>query len=457
MKTHQSRRRFLRNAALTAAGAFGFPTIIKAASAGASRKLTVGCVGLGQMGTGNLGNFLGLNDCQVVAVCDVQADRREKAKVQVNEAYGTQGCSAFNDYRELLGRADIDAVMIATPDHWHALIATEAAIAGKDLYLEKPLGVSVAEGRAIREAVRHHKRVFQAGTHQRSSGKFRQACELVRSGYVGRLREIRVVSPGGDYQPRYAGPLDPQPVPDGFDWTLWQGPAPQKPFNPGRVVHPDWYLQWDYCAGFICNWGVHYLDIAHWGAPELGKESFEVECRGAYRQKGFSDNLEGWRAQFTFAGGLRMDFSDLPEKSPETGTKFVGDEGWVHVNRAGIWAEPASLLRISPGPGWQRLANWDDPARDIRTGKAGGVEVPVFTSTNHAQDFIECMRSRRDPISNVDANDVASNLGLIAEISARLGTKLKWDAKAERFMGNDAANARLHRPHHNGWKLAGVV
>ncbi len=435
------------------AGALSFPTIVKAASVGAGRKLTVGCIGVGRMGTANLQNFLSLDDCQVVAVCDVQAARREKAKVLVNEAYGKQACTALNDYRELLARPDIDAVMIATPDHWHALIATAAANVGKDLYLEKPLGVSVAEGHAIREAVRRNKRVFQAGTHQRSSGRFRQACELVRNGYIGQLREIRVVSPGADYQPKYAGPLDPVPVPDGFDWDLWQGPAPQKPFNPGRVAHPDWYLQWDYCAGFICNWGVHYLDIAHWGAPELGRESFEVECRGMYRNKGFTDNLEDWRAAFAFSGGLRMEFFDLPEKAAETGTKFIGDEGWVHVNRAGIWAEPASLLNISPRSGWERLANWEDPARDVRMGKAGGVDVPVFTSTNHAQDFLECMRSRRDPISNVEANDVASNLALIAEISARLAMKLRWDAKEERFIGNDAANARLHRPLHNGWKL----
>jgi predicted dehydrogenase len=460
MKTQFTRRSFLQSS-LAAVGVLGFPTIIPAAALGASRKITVGCIGLGSFSGGGGGqggrdmkNFLSLDDdCRVVAVCDAYRHRQEEAKQIVDEKYGDKGCATYGDFRELLARKDIDAVMIATQDHWHALIATAAAAAGKDLYLEKPLGVSVEQGQKIRDAVRRHRRVFQAGTQQRSSGRFRQACELVRNGCIGRVREVRVVAPGPTYQPKYDGPLEARPVPDGFDWAMWRGPAPDKPFNPGRVAHPDWYLQWDYCAGFICNWGVHYLDIAHWGAPELGTESFEVECQGTYRKKGFTDNIEGWNATFTFAGGLKMKFHDLPEKEHDTGTKFTGDEGWIHVSRAGIWAEPASLLQLKPRSGWKRLANWEDPSKDFKMGKAKGVDVPVFTSVNHGQNLLDCMRSRRDPLSNVEATHVATNLGLIAETAARLETKLKWDAKQERFVGNAAANARLHRPLHNGWKL----
>jgi hypothetical protein len=151
---------------------------------------------------------------------------------------------------------------------------------------------------------------------------------------------------------------------------------------------------------------------------------------------------------------LRMNFYDLPEKEHDTGTKFTGDEGWIHVSRAGIWAEPASLLQLRPGANWKRLGTWDDPALDYKMGKARGVDVPVWATVNHAQNLLDAMRTRRDPLSSVQATHVATNLGLIAEIAARLGTKLKWDASQERFLGNDAANQRLHRPLHNGWKFA---
>jgi predicted dehydrogenase len=225
--------------------------------------------------------------------------------------------------------------------------------------------------------------------------------------------------------------MDPQPVPEGFDWNMWRGPAPTKPYNPGRVSKPDWYLIWDYCAGFVCNWGVHYLDIANWGAPSITKVPCELECKGVYRKKGFTDNIESWNATFTFADGLKMDFRDRSESEKDVGTRFIGDKGWVHVNRAGIWAEPESLLRV----------------------KLKDNELHLHESKHHQDDFLQSVRSRKDPVSNIDATHVASYHGLISEIAARLETKLKWDPKREKFIGNDEANARLSRPMHNGWKL----
>ena len=428
MNTPLNRRSFLK----TSAGALAIgslPNFLPAAARGANDKIALGCIGMGDMGTGNTKNFLGLDDCRVVAVCDVQADRRAKAKQLVDEKYGDQGCAAYNDYREVLARPDIDAVMIAPQDHWHAVIATAAAAAGKDLYCEKPMGISVEQGQKILAAVRQHRRVFQAGTWQRSQRKFRHACELVRNGYVGTLREIQVSTPGPQHQPKYAGPLDPQPVPEGFDWAMWRGPAPDQPFNPGRVAWPDWYLIWDYCAGFICNWGVHHLDIAHWGCPRIAQEPCEIECRGVYRRKGFTDNIETWHATFTFASGLKLTFTD-PTKQ-KTGTRFIGDKGWFHVDRSGVWAEPATLLK-------QTVAD---------------SEIRLHASDHHGDDFLQSIRSRKDPVSDVHSTHVASYLGLLAEIAARLETKLKWDPKQEKFIGNPEANARLSRPLHNGWKL----
>ena len=428
MNTPLNRRSFLK----TSAGALAIgslPNFLPAAARDANDKIALGCIGMGDMGTGNTKNFLGLDDCRVVAVCDVQADRRAKAKQLVDEKYGDQGCAAYNDYREVLARPDIDAVMIATQDHWHAVIATAAAAAGKDLYCEKPMGISVEQGQKILAAVRQHRRVFQAGTWQRSQRKFRHACELVRNGYVGTLREIQVSTPGPQHQPKYTGSLDPQPAPEGFDWAMWRGPAPDQPFNPGRVAWPDWYLIWDYCAGFICNWGVHHLDIAHWGCPRIAQEPCEIECRAVYRRKGFTDNIETWHATFTFASGLKLTFTD-PTKQ-KTGTRFIGDKGWFHVDRSGVWAEPATLLK-------QTVAD---------------SEIRLHASDHHGDDFLQSIRSRKDPVSDVHATHVASYLGLLAEIAARLETKLKWDPKQEKFIGNPEANARLSRPLHNGWKL----
>jgi len=218
-------------------------------------------------------------------------------------------------------------------------------------------------------------------------------------------------------------------VPPGFDWEMWLGPAPAKPYNPGRVAWPDWYLIWDYCAGFIVNWGVHHLDIANWGCPQLGTGEFEVECQAAYRKEGFTDNVEKWTSTFTYAGGFKMIYTDNQQQ--KTGCRFIGDEGWVHIDRAGIWAEPESLLKVKLKPDALLLTD----------------------SKHHQDDFLRCVRSRKNPVSHVDAAYEASSLGLLADIAARVGQKLKWDPKQGRFAGNDEANQRLTRPMHNGWSL----
>jgi predicted dehydrogenase len=217
------------------------------------------------------------------------------------------------------------------------------------------------------------------------------------------------------------------------------------------VAWPDWYLIWDYCAGFICNWGVHHLDIAHWGCPAIARERCEIECRGVYRKKGLTDNIESWDAMFSFSSGLKMHFTD--ENQQKVGTRFIGDKGWVHVDRAGLWAEPESLLQLKPKPGETRLYETCSLAEDVTTIKTEDGERAAYKSLNHGQDFLNCVRSRKDPISNVDATHVASYLGLIAEIAARLETRLKWDPKKEKFIGNREANLRLSRPMFNGWKL----
>jgi predicted dehydrogenase len=335
----------------------------------------------------------------------------------------------YNDFREILSRKDIDSVVVTTPDHWHGLIAVGAARAGKDLYCEKPLGVSVCEGQAIRDAVRKYKRVLQTGTQQRSDRKFRVACELARNGYLGKIHTVNVGAPGPEYKRTYNKPTTEEPIPPGVDYDMYVGPSPMKPYNEGRLAWPDWYLIWDYCAGFIVNWGVHHLDIANWGCPAVSSEPCEFAFKGSYRNDGLTDNINDWRVEFQYASGLRMTYSDTGNPN-KIGCQFVGDKGSVYVDRAGIWAEPASLLKMEIKP-----------------------EERLYVSDDHYGDFLKCVRSRQDPVSPVEAGHKASYLGLIAETAVRLNRKLKWDPVKEEFPGDEEANALKKREYRKPWVL----
>jgi predicted dehydrogenase len=435
-KKGTNRRRFLKSAAHVTTAAISFPHVVassclaKASRVGPNGRVVMGCIGVGGQGTHNMRALMEHNDVRMVAVCDVQASRREKAKNIVDSRYGDKGCAGYNDFRELLARRDIDAVVIAPQDHWHAVIAVAAAQAGKDMYCEKPLGVAVVEGQAMRDAVRRYGRVFQTGTQQRSDRKFRFACELARNGYLGKLHTVKVGAPGPEYKRTYRKPPIEEPIPPGLDYDMYIGPAPMKAYNGGRLAWPDWYLIWDYCAGFIVNWGVHHLDIAVWGCPTVAGEPFEVECKGSYRNDGLTDNINDWQAEFDYASGLRMTYTDTGNPNKQ-GCQFEGDEGWVHVNRKGIWAEPKSLLQVKIKPN----------------------ETHLHESDSHHADFVNCVRTRRDPIAPVEAGHKASYLGLIAEIATRVKRKLKWDPAVEQFVDDREANRLLARPMRSPWHL----
>jgi predicted dehydrogenase len=438
---HLSRRQFLSTATCVT-GAMALPTILPSAVFGAdgqtapSNKIALGCIGVGGMGSYNMKNFAGQPSCRVVAVCDVMQARCENAKEIVDATYRDHGCAIVPDWRELIGRKDIDAVMIATPDHWHSLMAVAAANAGKDMYCEKPMGISLEDGQAIRDAVRKHKRVFQAGTWQRSARDFRFTCELARNGYFGKLHTIEVATDGTKFTAGYKGPRNPQPtlpVPADFDWEMWQGPAQRHPYHPARHSG-DWFMIRDYSVGWTCNWGVHHLDIALWGCPELGTEPFEIESRVTWRNEGFTDTVNEWDATYTYANGLKLIFKD--QKKLPTGCRFIGDKGWVRVDRH--WAGHPGLVAS------------DDALLEI---KLRADDLHLYKSQNHVSNFLECMRSRKDPISDVDATHTASYLGLLTEVAGRLEQKLRWDPKREQFVGNDEANRLLHHTMQNGWNL----
>jgi hypothetical protein len=337
----------------------------------ASERITVGVIGVGGRGTADMMGVMESSLSQVVAVCDCRRPRLEEAQRTVEKFYAERsgagahpGCKAYHDFRELIDRKDIDAVLVCAPDHWHGILATRALAAGKDLYCEKPLGRTIAESIAIRDAAVKGKRVFQTGTQQRSNALFRQACTLARGGHLGKIHTIEVAVPAGGDFPRQPA----APVPEGFDYDMWSGPAPLHPFDLRRCEWLGMYWIFDYCVGFICNWGIHHLDIAAWGCPEVVESPFEIEGTAFLPKEGMCDAAVTWRTEYRYPSGLRMSFtSDQgpfdwqkgqgltaeslralegidPKLYHPIGCRFIGSEGWVHVTRGGISAEPRSLL-----------------------------------------------------------------------------------------------------------------
>ncbi len=437
MQPRINRRRFLQQGALVSA-AYALPAIVPSSALGRdggvapSNRVVMGAIGVGSMGRRDMKSLMQVGGVQVVTVCDVVEQRRQEAKAIVDKQLGNQDCTQVDDFREVLTRSDIDAISITTQDHWHALIAVAAAQAGKDMYCQKPLGMTLQECQAIRDSVRRYSRIFQTGTQQRSSRNFRFACELARNGYLGTIQSVEVAAPGPRYERSYPAPPTPEPLSQEIDFEMYVGPAKLRPYNRGLWAWPDWYLIRDYCVGFIVNWGVHHLDIANWGCPALTQESCELEFSGAYRNDGLTDNVNDWKGEFRYRSGLRMTYSDTDNPNRQ-GCVFRGDKGWVHVNRQGLWASSDSLLKVQLKPDDMRLDS----------GATG----------NHYHNFIQCVRGRRDPIAPVEAGHQASYLGMIAEISIKLGRALTWDPLAERFTGDDLANRLLAMPMRSPWRL----
>jgi len=437
-----TRRGFMKKTVGMAAGAVGFPYIIrpsalgKAGEVAASKRITVGCVGVGPQGSAVMGNFLAQKDVRVVAVSDVKSNVREAAQNNVNKYYQDTGCAAYNDFRELIGRDDIDVVLVATPDHWHVLVALAAVKAGKDVYVEKPLGISLEQDQALRAAVHRHGRVFQFGTQQRSSRDFRFACELVRNGRIGKLHTINVWSPGSES----GGSPKPVPAPEWLDYNMWLGPAPSTPYTEDRCSNKLWWFISDYAIGFIAGWGIHPIDIALWGGGDKLSGPIEIEGKGTWPTKGVCDTAMNWNVVCKYGSGITLNFTGFPfpeewqkryGRTTSHGTAFEGTEGWVHVDREGINAHPKELLSTQFGPS------------DIR----------LYESNNHVRNLLDCVKSRAATICPVDEAVRGDAICQISDIAIRLEQKLNWDPVKERFVNNDAANRRLTRVMRSPWTL----
>ena len=433
-----SRRRFLGRTARAAS--LAVPLIIPASALGRagriapSERVTMGSIGVGNMGFGDMNAFMGIPEAQVVAACDVKSTMRDRAKQAVDAHYGNTDCAVYNDFRELLARDDIDAVGIATLDSWHVVHALAAVRAGKDLYVEKPLGMSIQQIKVLRDAVHRYDRVFQFGTQQRSSAEFRQACEIARNGRLGRIHTIKVGVHAGAAERSGLGTYPPEPVPDWLDYDLWLGPAPWSPYTTARLVYPHWFHISDYSLGYVSGWGIHHIDIAQWGGgTELtGPVEIEGSAKFPY-DDALCDNPISWDTRMKYANGVDLIFTgDGPGfTGVRHGITFEGTDGWVWVNRGAIKAEPKSLLEDPFGP--------DD------------VRLPV--SNFHQGNFVECVRSRKKTISNIDVAVRSDTVCQLAWCAFRLGRKLQWDPEEELFVNDPDANQRMTRPLRSPWRL----
>ena len=389
-----------------------------------NERIAIGFIGAGGIAGAHLGPLLAQADVRVVAVCDVNGQRREAMVNVVNANYGDSGCKGYNDFRELLARPDVDAVLVATPDNWHALQVIAAAKAGKHIYSEKPFARTVAEGRAMCEAIRRYGIVFQHGTQQRSNRLFRFACELVRNGRIGELHTVRVAVVGN----RQASRGNVGPAPDYFDYDLWLGPAPWGPYSPERVQNSYWFHMQDYSAGgFISGWGIHHVDIAQWGMGTELAGPVEVEGTGVFPEEGLCDTPITWHVEYHFGTGPNVIFT-TPDEAP-FGITFEGSKGTVFVNRGEFRTEPEALANEVIGPGEEHL----------------------YESHNHHRNWLECIRSGAETAAPPEVGHRAQTICCLADIAVRLGRKVKWDAKAERAIGDEAANRMLSRAMREPW------
>ena len=419
-----TRRRFLGRSGAAAVAA---PLLASAPVCAAERgtpagdRITVGFVGVGSQGGYLLKALLGRRDVQVLAVCDVDRRFREDARQKTEAAYADRlgqgaygGIGCYGDFRELVTRPDLDTVVVATPDHWHALISVWACRHGKDVYCEKPLSLTIPEGRAMVAAARRYDRVFQTGTMQRSSFGHRRACELVRSGRIGTLQAVQVGS--RSYRPPAGQAGPPQPVPEGLDWDMYLGPAPWRPYH--AEVHPLKYrLYRDFSGGTLTDYGAHDYDIAQWGIGADTTGPVEVvppRGRGQYLTWRYGNGV------LVHNGGSRL------------GTiTFTGTEGRVGCGR---W-----YLRTDP----PELAGQPLCAEDVH----------LHESLDHMGDFLHSVRTRRRPVSDVEAGHRSVSVPHLGNIALQLGRPLKWDPDAEAFVGDAEANRLLSRPMREPWRV----
>jgi predicted dehydrogenase len=437
MNRSVSRRQFLRTAAGTVVGVVGFPYIISSSALGAggsvapSERITMGCIGVGWQGGSNMGQFLGEKDCRIVAICDVDKNTLRGAVNAVNRRYGSQDCAAYNDYRELLARTDVDAVSLGLPDHWHAIPAIEAARSGKDIFGEKPLSHDLVEGRAMCNAVRQYGRIWQTGSWQRSEAHFRFACELVRNGRIGKIHTVEVGLPSGHAD--FAGTAGQEqivPPPEGIDYDMWIGPAPYTPYRPA-LLPKNWRWVLDYGGGQLMDWIGHHCDIAHWGMDCDNTGPYEIEGYGEYPKDGLYDSPTRYRLTAKYANGITMVIAG-GHRDIRGGTKWIGDKGWV-------WVDRGNQVETEP--------------KELKEEKLGPNDIHLYESPGHWRNFLDCAKSRKPTITPCETAHRSATPGHLGRIAMWLGRKIRFNPETEEIIGDPVASQMLSRAYRSPWHL----
>ena len=431
-KFSPSRRNFLKKAAVASA-AFGIPSIVPSSVFGAnapSNRTVLGFIGCGKQSQHLLRAFIREDGTQVVSLCDVDSLKLQrdlniaKAYYTKNPSGGAKGIQTTGDYRELLAKKDIDAVVISTPDHWHGLNVVHSAEAGKDIYCEKPLVHNIAEGKAMVNAVRRNNRIFQTGSMQRSDNKFRHACELVQNGYIGDIKHV-AVNVGG---PPIPCNLPAEKLPNYLDWDMWIGPAPMRPYNSELSPHlsndvfPNWRGYREFGGGGMTDWGAHHFDIAQWGLGMDGSGPVKVIP---------PDGKDVKELTYVYENGITMSRSSVYEGTEVNGILFVGSKGKVMVNRGFLKTWPEKFLRQDFGPR----------------------EIHLYNSQNHYADFLNAMRSREKPICDIAIGYSTVAVCLMGNIAYEVGRPLDFDQKTQMFINDDEANKFLGRPMPGEWSI----
>ncbi len=456
MATRRSTRRgFMKSAgkgviaSMASSIAAGFPSIVPASVLGANapgNRINIGAIGTGRISRGHdLPGLWKHPSARIMAVCDLDAKRVQDTIALVNGHYTKatgkpySGVTGYANYRELLANKDVDAVVISTPDHWHALIAIDAVEAGKDVYLQKPASLTISEGRLLSNAVHRTGRIFQIGSQQRSSPQFRYAAELVRNGRIGELKTVYIGLPGDP-----AGKDEPaMPVPATLDYDMWLGSTPVVPYTENRVHpqtgygRPGWLRCEQFGAGMITGWGAHHLDSAHWGMDTEHTGPVEIWGTAEFPKQGLWDVHGPFKTEARYANGVHMIVSgEYPN-----GIKFEGTDGWIFVSRGNetvTASDPVARLKDA-----QALAA-SDPK--IITSVIGPAEIHLYESKDHHGNWLDCIKSRQQPIAPVEVAHRACSACLLHHIAMKANRKLHWDPVKERFKNDDAANALLSRP-----------
>ncbi len=429
--TRSTRREFLKRAGAAAAA----PYVITSAALGAqglrpaSQRITTALIG-----SGGRGQQIMAGGDQVVAICDVDANKRAQAKQAIDKRAGNRSCAEYGDFREVLARDDIDAVVVATPDHWHVPIAIAAVKAGKAVYVEKPLSRTIREGRVLADVARRYGAILQVGSQQRSPEyvNFTRACEFVHNGRIGQLQSARVEIIGRSGN---NNPWVPRRVPPELDYEMWLGPAPFSRYHPDRVHYKFRFVS-DFSGGDLTNWGAHHLDIAQWGIGADDSGPVEVAGHGKRNASGIHDTFYDLNVDFLYADGVKLELRSHTDGSDSGGVRFQGSEGWIFVGRDGMSAQPESLLTSRIGPNEIHLA-------------------PPDQAGSHMGIWLDCIRKRSAKGLNVPAEvgHRSATLCHLANIAMELQRPLKWDPVAEQFVGDDEANRMTQRAMRQPWKV----